>query len=243
MTEKAHPFELAGMGTGPYRFVGTAEIPSRDMAEKNPSAYNLALQELPRHLVGGCGTCRNCGMAITVICIVRDGQGREYGVGSDCVLKTGDPSLASSAKIAVAKRRREIARIKAADKREKGRLAWLAAISAAPGSITGETNQARLDREKAEKESVESARREKGKGRAVVLSKIATIVADGRGGFCDSIASDLRNGDIPSGRGLSITIDIYAKAHGRSGSKAYNAAELEAEEMFAKAAEITEILR
>jgi hypothetical protein len=41
------------------------------------------------------------------------------------------------------------------------------------------------------------------------------------GGFCASIAADLRNGQAPRGRALDICGELYAKAHGRRGSNAY----------------------
>lgn len=66
---------------------------------------------------------------------------------------------------------------------------------------------------------------------AVRLTKLAAIagktgdiadrLADGRGGFCDSIASDMRRGVIPSGKAMSIVLNILAKQEGRAGSKAY----------------------
>jgi hypothetical protein len=54
------------------------------------------------------------------------------------------------------------------------------------------------------------------------------------GGFCDSIAAGIRQGREPHGRALDICAEIYAKAHGRRGSKAYEAA---IEEFYAKVGE------
>ncbi len=72
--------------------------------------------------------------------------------------------------------------------------------------------------------ALEVARKEKRARVAVKVSGLADQLADGRNGFCDSVARGLREGDLPTGRGLSIVIDILAKKHGRRGSKAYNAA-------------------
>lgn len=43
-TDKLHPFEAAGMGSGPYRFLYTCQIPSASLAEHNPTAYNNGLR-------------------------------------------------------------------------------------------------------------------------------------------------------------------------------------------------------
>lgn len=59
---------------------------------------------------------------------------------------------------------------------------------------------------------------------AAQVSDIADRLADGRGGFCDSIASDLRRGVIPQGKPYRIMVEILAKQEGRGGSKAYHAA-------------------
>lgn len=121
MNKTAHPFEIAGMGTGPFVFVGMAKLPSAELAGQNPDAYNNALRDMPK-LKSGCGTCSNCGMAIMNICIIRNSQGELYGVGTDCVEKTGDRCLADPAKVALAKLRREQA-AKLRDERRAARAA------------------------------------------------------------------------------------------------------------------------
>lgn len=55
------------------------------------------------------------------------------------------------------------------------------------------------------------------------LTPLADAIADGRGGFCDSIASDMREGSAPRGRGSYLVADILAKQKGRRNSKAYDA--------------------
>jgi hypothetical protein len=139
--EKAHPYEIAGMGTGPYQFCGIVEMPdlSSDSASNfaNPDPY-AEINAIG--LKAGAGTCACCGMAITVICVVMDGQGDKWGVGSDCIQKIGCPSLCDAAKIAVAKRRRA----KDAARNEKRRIAahqvWLNKPCARLDAIKGETN-------------------------------------------------------------------------------------------------------
>lgn len=142
---KAHPFEEAGMGLGPYKWVGMYSLPSSDLAEKNPSAYQEALREMPK-LKGGCGTCYACGMAIIHICIVADRDGVLYGVGTDCVEKTEDPHLGNAAKLATAKRLKEIRRQKREEKWHADRAAYL------------EENKDRLAAEQTAREEKEAAR-------------------------------------------------------------------------------------
>jgi hypothetical protein len=143
--DQTHLFTVAGLGSAPFTYVGNAEIPSSRLAEHNPDAYNNALRELPRHLKGGCGTCSYCGLAITIICIVRNAEGDEFGVGSDCILKAGGEGVVSKLKLALKARRKKIAEAK----REVKRLEWLKA------------NQPRLDAEKAARETAESERKQK----------------------------------------------------------------------------------
>lgn len=210
---KAHPFELSGMGTGPYRFVGMVSIPSSSLAEANPTAYNNALAMLPRNLVGGCGICYHCGTAIMNICIVIDAQGVRYGIGSDCVLKTGDASLGDKVKVAVAKHRARLARAKKDAAREARRIAWLNASC----NELGETNAQRIERERNEAQAAQVARE------AVVFEKFGFLLPHlGAGNFCESIASGIRSGREPRGGALDILREIYAKsAGGKRGSKAF----------------------
>jgi hypothetical protein len=213
-TLRAHPFELAGMGVGPFRFVGMVSIPSATLAEKNPSAYQNALADLPRDIIGGCGTCYNCGHAITNVCIIENAQGDRYGVGTDCVLKTDDPCLGNKAKVAIAKLQRKQRFARATAKREAHRQKWLGSVS----NEAGETNAQRIERERTEQEAAQKARKD------AVWAKFGFLLpylSGPEGGFCASIAAGIRNGQAPHGRALEICGEIYAKAHGRRGSKAY----------------------
>jgi hypothetical protein len=56
------------------------------------------------------------------------------------------------------------------------------------------------------------------------LSPLADALEDGKGGFCDSVASDLRCGHLPRGRGADLVCDIIAKSAGRRNSNAYKVA-------------------
>lgn len=214
---KAHPFEIAGMAYGPYRFVGACAIPSPSLGEQNPNAYNAALAALPRDLRNGCGTCANCGRAIMNICIVVAGDGSRWGVGCDCIEKTGDASLATPAKVATARIERNKRRVAAECRREVSRLAWLAEVD----PVTGETREAKHSRERAEQAAALAATA------AAVVARFGFLLPaldDATGDFASSIAADIRSGSAPSGRALQICIEIYARQFGRRGSKAFEAA-------------------
>jgi hypothetical protein len=66
-----HPFEKAGLGVAPFRWVGAF---NRD--------YN----------------CEFCGTAIVINCRVQDANGKEFIVGSDCILRVGDAHLGNAVK-------------------------------------------------------------------------------------------------------------------------------------------------
>lgn len=202
------------MGTGPFRFIGIATIPSPSLAEANADAYNNALRELPRNLIGGCGTCYNCGMAITRVCIVQNSTGERYGIGSDCVLKTGDPSLGDAAKVAIARLQRKARRERAETQRHARQVAWESTIC----NDRGETNAQRVDREN---RKLELARRTQLEEVSQRFAFLLPYLTGPSGGFYESIANGIRSGQAPRGRALDICGDIYAKSFGRRGSKGY----------------------
>lgn len=89
--EKIHLFEQAGLGIAPFRCVGFASLPNRELAEKNPTAYNNALRDMPSgyHY----GTCQYCSTALTNHCLIKSSDGKQFVVGSECVRKTGDRGM------------------------------------------------------------------------------------------------------------------------------------------------------
>ena len=209
---KAHSFELAGLGTGPYKFLYAYSLPSPSLAEQNPSAYSLALREQPRDLVGGVGCCAHCGRGIRNIYVIQDAQGRKYGIGCDCVEKTGDPCIANPVKIEEARRQ---ARARAAAAEEK-RRARVEAYQSTP------EYKAKIEREAQERAEHEVRK-------ANVVAKWENIIAllrerAPRSGFCQSVHDQLLNGLEPEGKALAIVLEIYGKNFGRYGSKKYNEA-------------------
>jgi hypothetical protein len=218
----AHPFELAGMGLGPFRFIGMVQIPSASLAEANPSAYNGALASLPRNLIGGCGTCYNCGQAISNVCIVENSTGQRYGVGSDCVLKTGDQFLGDKVKVTLARIQRARRQEKAQAQREARREAFLAKVC----NEAGETNAQRIEREDSERKAALAQRETAALARFSFVLPIldANSPRDTSDNFCSNMARGIRQGYPPTGRALEIVREIYGKQFGRRGGKAYEAA-------------------
>ena len=217
--EKIHPFEAAGMDIGPYKWIGMWSHPSHELAEANPAAYSNALANQPRNIDGGCGTCRHCGMAIIHNHIIESSTGKRFAVGCDCVRKTGDKSIGDMAKVAEARRIAESRRQLADARREQQRQRWLATVC----NASGETNADRLVREDNERKQAQS----EAKNRGLQWAWLTSVLRDGRGGFRDSISTDLENGGTISGKAMAICCDIYAKQFGRYGSNAYQKAEIE----------------
>ena len=109
-TTTVHPFEKAGLGLAPFRYVGMVHQDIRDGV---------------RHLgetAGGCyittnpgGTCDYCGMAIVNMFTIKSADGKTFKVGCDCLAKV-DAKLTVRAKVDVKAKKKaaDAARIKAA---------------------------------------------------------------------------------------------------------------------------------
>lgn len=102
---KKHAFEEAGLGKAPFRFVGVEE---RRGPIKMPDGSEVGAHGQPM------GTCEFCFQGIAICCHVRSADGKQFVVGSDCVLKTGDKGLKKNVDRFKARKRRE-----AADRRAK----------------------------------------------------------------------------------------------------------------------------
>lgn len=70
--------------------IGYFSLPSPSLAEHNPSAYQLAMSEVPRGL--GAGSCDHCGTGILHHVIIRIGDKRHV-IGHDCAQKVGNPRI------------------------------------------------------------------------------------------------------------------------------------------------------
>lgn len=90
------------MGIGPYSFLYVYEMPTPGDGSAAMFGNSNPYADAPK-LKFGLGTCACCGHGITIICVIKDGAGDLWGVGSDCVEKTDSPALANAARVAVAK--------------------------------------------------------------------------------------------------------------------------------------------
>ena len=73
MTTLVHPFEQAGLGKAPFRYVGSERV---------------TYQAHPDAPVQPGGSCDLCGHAIMEHCYIVSADGRRFKVGCDCVMKT-----------------------------------------------------------------------------------------------------------------------------------------------------------
>lgn len=229
---KPHPFEISGDRVGPFRLVAVISTPSRTLAAHNPDAYNNALRQchadsLPYKVV--LHQCSHCGQGLTHNAVIRDSRGHHFVVGLDCAAKVGDVSLGDSAKIELARIRREAARKKREEKNNADRLKWLDTVC-----ITGETNRDRLAREQDEWNARLDSKRVNQKLCIDLLGPVAVAIRDGKGGFRDSVSSSILRGELPTGRARHLVAEIYGKQHGRRNSAAYAGAFSEVETLFAQ---------
>lgn len=223
MSEKIHKFEIAGMGKAPFKVVGFFKMPSSSLLEQNPSAYNNIMAQLPKGFP--VCTCSFCGMALMNNFLILSSDGVKSVVGSECVRKTDDKGLMDKAKYL----KRQYDRKVRAEKEESQREARLQEEREQNGGLTvWEAEQKMLADRKADLDR-------KKQPAIDILSSLADRLEDKKGGFCDSIARGLRNGDLPNGRGYGIMIEILAKQAGRMNSKAFQAEEQEIVKAIEKA--------
>jgi hypothetical protein len=86
-TNTIHPFEAAGLGLAPFRYVG--------MVQQNVSGglRSLGTSGGVEFFTKPGGTCAYCGTYIVQMFNIRSADGKEFHVGCDCVRKTGDNNL------------------------------------------------------------------------------------------------------------------------------------------------------
>lgn len=144
-TATVHCFEKAGLGLAPFKLIGIQT--TADIAELN--AHRAAHGQM--FTTNHCGgTCDYCGMAISDVYKIRSADGKEFKVGCDCVLKTGEKGIVdlvkkASAEIATAKRHtREKAKIDAAAKLIADNADALAAMPH-PAKWAADNGQTALD--------------------------------------------------------------------------------------------------
>lgn len=214
-------------GEAPFQFIGVWSAPSRSLLEQNPAAYNLQMQAKPKFCHFGCD---HCGTAIEHHYVLRDAKGDKYCVGSSCIAKVGNVLNLSDAEAAERKRQRDLRRARKEAKREQQRLAYEAKLDA-----QRERNGGLTDNELA----MQKMEQERQQQRLVNEQKFAYFIdglSEAYGYFAKDVAQGLREGREPSGRGVTIMLEIIAKTAGRKGSKAYEATYAEAEEKWGEVA-------
>lgn len=218
MTKCVH--ENFQFGEAPFRFIGVWSAPSRSLLEQNPSAYNLQMQAKPKFCHFGCD---HCGTAIEHHYVLRDAKGDKYCVGSSCISKVGNVVNLSDAEAAERQRQRELRRARAEAKREQKRLAHQAKLEA-----QRERNGGLTDMELA-MQKIQEERQQQRIANEQKYDFFISGLSEAYGYFAKDVAEGLREGRLPSGRGVTIMLEIIAKNAGRRGSKAYEAAYAEAE--------------
>jgi len=224
-----HKFEQQ-VGAAPYRFLFCESLPSSQVAEKNPMAYESRMRELAEIARSNgvtFGDCDVCGTELVHNYVCENADEKRFVVGCDCVGKIGDHKLVSAIGKAEKQRKQELAR----ERREAKRRA---------DSVE---RDARLDLErKANFEQhglwitdYELGRHEAEQERLVLREAmmeqngwLIDVLQNQPGNFCDSMCDRLL--ERPFGeheftdKMLSVMQDVYGKAHGRRGSKAYDSA-------------------
>lgn len=104
-TQVIHPFEAAGLGKAPFRYVGmvSQEISygMRVVNIKGANGATVACETKPG------GTCDYCGTYIVNMFEIESADGKRFKVGCECVRKTGDSSLVKVVDAEVTRRKRE----------------------------------------------------------------------------------------------------------------------------------------
>ena len=175
---------------------------------------------------GGSG-CHFCGTAIKNLFHVESADGRRFAVGSECVHKSGDQGL-----IEIAKAERNRIRREAAQAKRQAKIdADHAAQRARNGGLTD------WEQQEADWAAEQAAELEVRQPVIELVTAIADDLEDGRGGWRDSVARDLRDGHLPTPNACDIVVDILAKQAGRRNTDAHKAEADRVEAVLAKAAE------
>jgi cell division septum initiation protein DivIVA len=206
---KLHPFEIAGFGKAPFRFV-------RLQQKVNADGYP-------------CGCCDFCGAGLRYEYIFRSFDNQpEFRVGSDCAEKTLQENNTLLDEVTRAQKRLEH------DQREAKNMAiaqakWQAnqdrmqaERDANGGKLLGEIEQEAKEARKLAQEKADRIRYTEENG------WIISAIKSSENGFVQSICRQLEAGPLSNfrkGRPLNMVAEIYCKSFGRMNSKKYNAAQ------------------
>lgn len=204
-----HKFTESGLGQAPFTFLGIREN-NFDLGDGTSKPG---------------GTCDHCWTGIRHEFVIISADGKESVVGSSCINKSGDNGLIEIAKAEKNRKAREARWAKS----ELLREATLQAERDRNGGLTD------WEAAEAAREAEKAAEAERKEPIIDLLWPLATHIADGRGGFCDSISRDLQKGNVPEGRGFDLTIEILAKKVGRKNSAAFKEEAARIEEILTQA--------
>jgi hypothetical protein len=88
MNTTIHPFEAAGLGKAPFRYIGMEnQALNAHGMRKIGETGGVEISTKPG------GTCDYCGTYIVQMCNIVSADGNRFHVGCDCVGKVGDPEL------------------------------------------------------------------------------------------------------------------------------------------------------
>jgi hypothetical protein len=110
MTATLHPFERAGLGVAPFRYIGFEYRVGPIRTEDPATGVTMEVGSPGQPM----GTCALCGQGIAECCLIQDANGKRFIVGNVCVMKTGDATIADPVKRAVTKHRREARHVREA---------------------------------------------------------------------------------------------------------------------------------
>lgn len=92
-TSTIHPFQTAGLGLAPFRYVGQVKQDiAYGQAVVNSEGFRSGAEPMITTKAGG--TCAYCGNGILNMFNVKSADGKIFHVGSDCIAKVGGPELA-----------------------------------------------------------------------------------------------------------------------------------------------------
>jgi hypothetical protein len=196
ITMQVHPFTESGLGFGPFRCTGYHD-----------------------HGKAGAVPCQHCGQGLRYEFLITSRDGREFGVGSECVQKTGDAGLQREVEAEQIKLNLALKEQRRLERQAKRQAEWEQTMAEVMPS--GKTRKEEMV-EAAEKREREIRERQE-RVRSVWAPVLHALKAT-NGDFARDWAEALEGGENwPRGRALDICLEITAKKAGRKGSKAFNA--------------------
>jgi hypothetical protein len=114
-TSTVHPFEIAGLGKAPFKYLGEHK---QDLQYGQAVVGTIGGPDGYAVTTKPGGTCAYCGTSIVNMFKIRSADGKVFRVGSDCALKVGGEKIAKAVSQDV--RRKNAAATKARGLKEIG---------------------------------------------------------------------------------------------------------------------------